>query len=76
MIDAEQFIAAAAARGYDCYAGVPCSFLTPLINCVAGVGPGTYVAAASEGEAIAIAAGTVPDSRTADRDLAGAARLA
>ena len=59
MIDADQFIDPARAAGFDFYAGVPCSFLTPLINRVIGAaGAGlTYVGAASEGEAVAIASG-------------------
>ena len=32
MINAGQFIAEASGRGFDFYTGVPCSFLTPLIN--------------------------------------------
>src|SRR5271170_8449230 len=57
MITADAFIAAAAARGFDFYAGVPCSFLTPLINGVASDRGLHYVGATSEGEAVAIAAG-------------------
>src|SRR6476646_1947426 len=57
MIDANAFINAAAVRGFDFYSGVPCSFLTPLINRVASNRHITYVGATSEGEAIAIAAG-------------------
>ena len=57
MIGSEHFLAAAGSRGYDFYAGVPCSFLTPLIDHVAGAAMHPYVAAASEGEAVAIAAG-------------------
>jgi phosphonopyruvate decarboxylase len=83
MITADDFIAAAKRRGHDFYCGVPCSYLTPLINGVLarqGVGSTaierlpardtpslptrarpsgalTYVGAASEGEAVAIAAG-------------------
>jgi phosphonopyruvate decarboxylase len=59
MIDADQFIDPARAAGFDFYAGVPCSFLTPLINRVIGAAGGglTYVGAASEGEAVAIASG-------------------
>src|SRR5271168_3175237 len=51
MIEADQFIDPARAAGFDFYAGVPCSFLTPLINRVIGAaGAGlTYVGAASEG---------------------------
>lgn len=57
MIEAEAFIAAAREVGFDFYAGVPCSFLTPLINGVIGAKGLAYVGAASEGEAVAIAAG-------------------
>lgn len=61
MIQAQTFIDAAAARGLDFYSGVPCSFLTPMINRVIGAGSEggqlDYVGAASEGEAVAIVAG-------------------
>ena len=57
MIEAESFLAAARERGFDFYSGVPCSFLTPLINRAIGDPATRYVGAASEGEAVAIAAG-------------------
>jgi phosphonopyruvate decarboxylase len=57
VIEAAEFIDAALARGIDFYAGVPCSFLTPLINGVIGDRRLSYVGAASEGEAVAIASG-------------------
>jgi len=57
MIEAGDFIGAARAAGFDFYAGVPCSFLTPLINGVIGSTGLDYVGAASEGEAVAIASG-------------------
>ncbi len=57
MIDAQQFIDLARLRRFDFYSGVPCSFLTPLINGVIGAKGLDYVGAASEGEAVAIAAG-------------------
>lgn len=57
MIDADAFLDQAAQRGISFYAGVPCSFLTPLINRVASSRTAAYVGAASEGEAVAIAAG-------------------
>src|SRR6266851_5872400 len=57
MIEAGDFIGAARAAGFDFYAGVPCSFLTPLINGVIGSSGLDYVGAASEGEAVAIASG-------------------
>ncbi|MBC7951580.1 MAG: phosphonopyruvate decarboxylase [Rhodospirillaceae bacterium] len=57
MIKAQDFIAAARDVGIDFFTGVPCSYLTPLINRVIS-DPGTpYVGATSEGEAMAIAAG-------------------
>ncbi len=57
MIEAGDFIGAARAAGFDFYSGVPCSFLTPLINGVIGSSGLDYVGAASEGEAVAIASG-------------------
>ena len=32
MVEANEFFAEAARAGFDFYTGVPCSFLTPLIN--------------------------------------------
>jgi len=57
MIDAAEFLDPARALGFDFYTGVPCSFLTPLINRVIGARNLDYVGATSEGEAVAIAAG-------------------
>ena len=57
MITAAEFLAEAARHGFDFYSGVPCSFLTPLINGVLSSKTLAYVGAASEGEAVAIAAG-------------------
>lgn len=57
MITADEFMSEATARGLDFYTGVPCSFLTPLINGVLSNPALAYVGAASEGEAVAIAAG-------------------
>ena len=57
MIQADDFIVPAHARGYDFYTGVPCSFLTPFINRTISSKLTDYVGAASEGEAVAIAAG-------------------
>ena len=57
MIQAQTFIDAAAGRGLDFYSGVPCSFLTPMINRIIGAGAVDYVGATSEGEAVAIASG-------------------
>ncbi|MCC6469111.1 MAG: phosphonopyruvate decarboxylase [Alphaproteobacteria bacterium] len=57
MIRADDFIEPARARGFDFYTGVPCSFLTPFINRAISHPKLDYVAAASEGEAVGIAAG-------------------
>jgi phosphonopyruvate decarboxylase len=57
VIAADDFLRPAGARGFRLYTGVPCSFLTPLINRVIGDPGVTYVGAASEGEAVGIAAG-------------------
>ncbi len=57
MITADDFITHATGAGFDFYTGVPCSYLTPLINGVLSDRALRYVGAASEGEAVAIAAG-------------------
>jgi phosphonopyruvate decarboxylase len=57
MITADRFLRAADDAGFDFYTGVPCSFLTPLINGVLSARALDYVGATSEGEAVAIAAG-------------------
>lgn len=57
MIEADDFIAKAAGAGIDFFTGVPCSFLTPLMNAVIASPNARYVGATSEGEAVAIAAG-------------------
>lgn len=57
MIEAEDFIDEAAKAGFDFFCGVPCSFLTPLMNAVITSPATRYVGATSEGEAVAIAAG-------------------
>lgn len=57
MTDALSFLSEAKANGFDFFTGVPCSFLTPLINATIEDPGSSYVAAASEGEAVAIASG-------------------
>src|ERR1700744_5291169 len=57
MITAQDFLTGVGRQGFDFYTGVPCSFLTPLINGVLSDRNLAYVGAASEGEAVAIAAG-------------------
>lgn len=63
MIEAREFVEAARRRGYDWYAGVPCSFLTPFINYAIGDPALSYLSAANEGDAVAAAAGAVLGGR-------------
>jgi len=57
MIEARQFVEAARERGFDWYAGVPCSYLTPFINYVLQDPSLHYVSMANEGDAVALIAG-------------------
>lgn len=57
MIQASDFIECARGYGYEFYAGVPCSFLTPFINTVIDDPALSYISAANEGDAVALAAG-------------------
>ena len=57
MILASDFVDTACNANYKFYAGVPCSFLTPFINYVIANKNTTYVSAANEGDAVAMAAG-------------------
>ncbi len=57
MIQAKDFLEAARRHSIRFFTGVPCSFLTPLINGVISDPDTRYVGATSEGEAVAIAAG-------------------
>jgi phosphonopyruvate decarboxylase len=66
MIDAHHFVEAARERGFDWYAGVPCSYLTPFINHVLQDPSLHYVSMANEGDAVALIAGIA---------LAGDARM-
>lgn len=65
MIEAETFIERAREYGYGFYAGVPCSFLTPFINYVIDDERLSYVSAANEGDALAMAAGVALSGRRA-----------
>ncbi|MDB6087694.1 MAG: aepY [Gammaproteobacteria bacterium] len=67
MIEARHFVEAARERGFEWYAGVPCSYLTPFINYVLQDPSLRYVSMANEGDAVALIAGVA---------LAGAARRA
>jgi len=57
MIEADFLLSEAKARGFDFFTGVPCSFLTPIINRAISDRETAYVGATSEGEAVAIASG-------------------
>lgn len=57
MIEADFLLSEAKARGFDFFTGVPCSFLTPIINRAISDRDTAYVGATSEGEAVAIASG-------------------
>lgn len=56
-IEAGEFAEVAREFGFDFYSGVPCSYLTPLINFAIDSEGLRYVGAANEGDAVAIAAG-------------------
>jgi phosphonopyruvate decarboxylase len=57
MLQAEDVISICKSSGYSLVAGVPCSFLKPLINCAIDRPDINYITASSEGEAVAIASG-------------------
>ena len=57
MIEASQFVGPARRLGFDFWAGVPCSFLTPFINYTIGDSELTYISSANEGDAVAAATG-------------------
>jgi phosphonopyruvate decarboxylase len=57
MIEAREFIEAARERGFEWYAGVPCSYLTPFINYVLQDPDLSYLSMSNEGDAVALIAG-------------------
>ena len=57
MINAKDFVEAARTFGFEWYAGVPCSYLTPFINYVINDTSLNYLSSANEGDAIATACG-------------------
>ncbi|MDH3903460.1 MAG: phosphonopyruvate decarboxylase [Xanthomonadales bacterium] len=57
MIEAREFVEPAKRMGFDFWAGVPCSFLTPFINYTIGDTGLTYISSANEGDAVATATG-------------------
>jgi phosphonopyruvate decarboxylase len=58
QLSGDQLMAGLHRRGADLLTGVPCSFLTPVINAAIDNPSMRFVGAASEGEAVGIAAGT------------------
>ena len=57
MIEAKEFVGPAKRHGFDFWAGVPCSFLTPFINYTIDDAELTYISSANEGDAVATASG-------------------
>lgn len=65
MIQADDFIGAAKSLGFNTWAGVPCSFLTPFINRVIDDPEMVYISSANEGDAVATATGAALAGRPA-----------
>lgn len=65
MIPAPRFVDALSRHGFGLYAGVPCSYLTPLIDYVIADPALRYVGATNEGDAVAIGAGAELGGRPA-----------
>jgi phosphonopyruvate decarboxylase len=57
MVSAETFVAELARAGFGIISGVPCSYLTALINTAIAADDMRYVGAANEGDALAVACG-------------------
>jgi len=57
VIQAAQFVEPAKRLGFDFWAGVPCSYLTPFINFTIEDAGLTYISSANEGDAVAVASG-------------------
>jgi phosphonopyruvate decarboxylase len=57
MIEAQEFVEIARKKGFEWYAGVPCSFLTPFINYVINDDNLNYISSANEGDALATICG-------------------
>ena len=57
MIQSNDFIQPAKESGFNTWAGVPCSFLTPFINSVIDDPDMLYISSANEGDAVATATG-------------------
>jgi phosphonopyruvate decarboxylase len=57
VISAKSFVETAKTAGFSLYTGVPCSYVKPFINYVIDAPDLSYVGAANEGDAVAIASG-------------------
>ena len=57
MIEAKSFVETAKLTGFSLYTGVPCSYVKPFINYVIDAPDLSYIGAANEGDAVAIATG-------------------
>ncbi|KVN25999.1 phosphonopyruvate decarboxylase [Burkholderia pyrrocinia] len=64
MMTASELLAPLVVHGVDFATGVPCSYLTPLMNHVISTPSFRYVGATNEGEAVSIAAGAWLAGRT------------
>ena len=65
MIEARSFVETAKLAGFSLYTGVPCSYVKPFINYVIDAPDLSYVGAANEGDAVAIATGAELGGRRA-----------
>jgi phosphonopyruvate decarboxylase len=60
MIQAADFMRQAQEYGFSLFTGVPCSYLKPFVNYTIDEPDLTYIGAANEGDAVAIASGAEP----------------
>jgi phosphonopyruvate decarboxylase len=65
MIQARSFVETAKMAGFSLYTGVPCSYVKPFINYVIDAPDLSYIGAANEGDAVAIATGAELGGRRA-----------
>jgi phosphonopyruvate decarboxylase len=75
VIEAQHFVEAARERGFEWYAGVPCSYLTPFINYVLQDPSLRYVSMANEGDAVALIAGVALAGAPGGRHRRGIAMM-
>jgi hypothetical protein len=63
VIESALFVDAARERGFGLWTGVPCLYLTSFLNEVISNRDLQYVAARNEGDAVAVAVGSVSSAR-------------